>query len=308
MKQGIAMAAGISALVSLVLILVASPAFTQQPAASIAVSQPTPGFRTADIGDKELRYKCEGQGTPAVIIEQGGGVSLETVFSWNPPVGWAVIAPKLAKVTKVCVYDRAGLGHSSKVTSPRTSFDAAADLQRLLTKVGVAPPYVIAGQSLGGMNARAFASAYPERIAGLILVDSSHPDQQERIARVLPPRSSDEPPVLARFRDAPDQTALGGEWYDFTANARLMTKARDLGDKPLIVLTRSPNAKPGGPLPKEWNDAIEPVWAELQRELARLSTNSKHIVATKAGHNIQLEEPDLVLDSILDIVSQVRKP
>jgi pimeloyl-ACP methyl ester carboxylesterase len=271
-------------------------------------SSSTPGFQTADIGDKELRYRCEGQGTPAVIVEQGGGISLETVFSWKSPVGWAVIVPKLAKETTVCVYDRAGLGRSSKVTSPRTSFDAAADLQRLLTKIGIAPPYVIAGQSLGGMNARAFASTYPDAVAGLVLIDSSHPDQLERIARVLPPRSADESPFFAGFRDGPDQKALGGEWYDFKANSERLRKAGALGDKPLIVLTRSPHAKQQGPLPKEWTDAIEPVWSELQKELASLSTNSKHIIASKAGHNIQLDEPDLVLDAILDVVSQVRKP
>jgi pimeloyl-ACP methyl ester carboxylesterase len=268
----------------------------------------TPGFQTADIGDKELRYKCEGQGTPAVIVEQGGGISLETVFSWKSPVGWAVIVPKLAKETTVCVYDRAGLGRSSKVTSPRTSFDTAADLQRLLTKIGIAPPYVIAGQSLGGMNARAFASTHPHAVAGLVLIDSSHPDQLERIARVLPPRTADESPFLAGFRDGPDQKALGGEWYDFKANSDLFRKAGALGDTPMIVLTRSAHAKQEGPVPEEWNDAIRPVWGELQQELAGLSTNSKHIVASKAGHNIQLDEPDLVLDAILDIVSQVREP
>ncbi|WP_161965896.1 alpha/beta fold hydrolase [Steroidobacter cummioxidans] len=242
-----------------------------------------------------------------MIIEQGGGISVETVFSWEQPVGWAALAPKIASLTRVCVYDRIGLGRSSKAERPRTSFDVAADLHALLAIERITPPYVLAGQSLGGMNAFAFANRYRDEVAGLVLVDSSHPQQLARINSVLPPRQDNEPAVLRGFRDGPDRTAMGGEWFDFARNSEQFANNMSIGNIPLIVLTAAPQPPSDqNPLPREWQLAIEPLHQELQRELATISSQSKHIVARKAGHNIQLDEPQLVLDAITNLVRRSR--
>jgi hypothetical protein len=76
----------------------------------IAAATPAPGFVDAEVSAQTIRYHCQGTGSPTVIIEQGGGISLEAVFSWERPVGWAALAPKIASRTRVCVYDRIGLG------------------------------------------------------------------------------------------------------------------------------------------------------------------------------------------------------
>jgi pimeloyl-ACP methyl ester carboxylesterase len=134
------------------------------PRASVPTATSTAGFRSADVEGQTLRYYCQGIGSPTVIIEQGGGIPLETVFSWKQPVGWAALAPKIASLTRVCVYDRVGLGRSSKAERPRTSFDVAAELHALLARENIAPPYVLAGQSLGGMNALAFANQHRDEV------------------------------------------------------------------------------------------------------------------------------------------------
>jgi len=268
-------------------------------------AKPVPGFRSADIGERRLRYKCAGEGEPTVLIEPGGGISLETVFSWDPPVGWAIVFPELAKVTRICVYDRAGLGRSDPAPQPRTSLDVARDLHALLEAAGIRPPYLLAGQSFGGMNARMFASLHPGSVAGMVLVDSSHPDFYPEVAKVLPPPSPGEPESLKGWREGPD-LSKSREWVDLKANAKLVRECGNLGDMPLIVLSASP----------DWNDPFAPddveplideVHQRLQAELLNLSTRSKQIVATKAGHNIQAEEPQLVIDAILDVVAQARK-
>lgn len=285
-------------------ILACQAASAQQFDAGAPSAQPHPGFRSVDIGGRTLRYMCAGEGTPTVLIEPGGGVSLETVFSLQKPIGWANVFPEVKKVTRTCVYDRAGLGRSDKAPLPRTSLDVAKDLYVLLEKAQIAPPYVLVGQSFGGMNVRMFASLHPNTIAGMVLVDSSHPDSYPEMAKVLPPPSPNESPFLKGWRQGPD-LSKSREWVDLKANADLVRGTGGIGDKPLIVLTASP----------DWNDPFAPddleplidaVHQRLQAGLLALSTNSKQIVATKAGHVIQAEEPQLVVDAILDVVTQVR--
>jgi len=287
--------------------LVGHFARAQQTLAGVPVEKPVPGFLTANIGGhRTLRYRCAGHGTPTVLVEQGMAISVETTFSWKTPVGWAVIFPRISRVTRICVYDRAGLGRSSKLTAPATSLDAARDLHVLLGRLRIPPPYVLAGQSLGGMDALMFAHTYPNTVTGMILIDSSHPDQQRRFAEVLPPRSADESPVLRGFRDGPDAPVMG-EWFDFPRNSELMRNLHGLGAKPLIVLTHDPKAlAPGGLVPPQWEELTEPVWQQLQAQLATLSTNSKLIVVEHASHNIQFDQPQVVVKAILDVIRQVK--
>lgn len=288
-------------------LLIAPLALAQQqpPLASMPPVTSTAGFLSADVEGQTIRYYCQGIGSPTVIVEQGGGISVETVFSWEQRVGWAALAPKIASLTRICVYDRIGLGRSSKAERPRTSFDIATDLHAMLAREKITPPYVLAGQSLGGMNALAFASRYRDEVVGLVLIDSSHPQQLQRVNAVLPPRSNAESDVLRGFRDGPDRTAMGGEWFDFAKNGEQFANNMSIGDIPLIVLTAAPQPpNDKNPLPREWQIAIEALHQELQRELADVSTDSKHIVARKARHNIQLDEPQLVLDAITSLVAQ----
>jgi pimeloyl-ACP methyl ester carboxylesterase len=295
--------------IAILVALISPLALAQQkpPLASVPATTPTAGFRSADVKGQTMRYQCQGIGSPTVIIEQGGGISLETVFSWKQPVGWAALAPKIASLTRICVYDRVGLGRSSKTEQPRTSFDVAAELHTLLARENIAPSYVLAGQSLGGMNALAFANRYRDEVVGLVLIDSSHPQQLERINATLPPRRDDESAVLRGFRDGPDRTAMGGEWFDFFKNGEQFTSNMSIGDIPLIVLTAAPQPPSDkSPLPRDWQIAIEPMHQQLQRELAKVSTDSKHIVARKASHNIQVDEPELVLDAITSLVMRAR--
>jgi pimeloyl-ACP methyl ester carboxylesterase len=278
----------------------------QQLNASAPSSEPVRGYASADVGGgRTLRYMCAGSGMPTIIVEPGGSVSTETVLSWEKPVGWAVIFPELSRATRTCLYDRAGLGRSDPVPKrPRTSLDVARDLKALLAAADIAPPYVLAGQSVGGMNARMFASLYPETVAGLVLIDSSHPDSNVEYAKVLPPPSPGESEFLQGWRQPRDLTK-GPEGWDLKGNADLLRTVGGIGNKPLVVLTQSPT----------WNDPFAPddveplidaVTQRLAAQLVMLSTSGKQVIATKAGHNIQADEPQLVIDAILDVVSQVR--
>ena len=140
---------------------------------------PPPG-QLVDIGGYRLHLWCTGDGAPAVILDTGlGGSSAD----------WGFVQPEVARFTRVCSYDRAGMGYSDPGPSPRTARRIASELATLLVHGGIAGPVVLVGASIAGLEVRVFASDHPERAAGLVLVDASHEDQAHEVpamARYVP--------------------------------------------------------------------------------------------------------------------------
>src|SRR5947207_15639043 len=125
---------------------------------------PPPG-RLVDLGGYRLHLWCTGDGAPAVILDAGlGGTS----------AGWGFVQPEVARFTRVCSYDRAGMGYSDPGPSPRTARRIVHELAQLLDRAGISGPLVLVGASIGGLFVRVFASEHGERVVGLVLVDASH--------------------------------------------------------------------------------------------------------------------------------------
>lgn len=127
--------------------------------------------RLVDIGGRRMNIYCRGSGTPTVIMDAGLGDST---------VSWAPVQPQIAIRTRVCSYDRAGLGFSDGSPLPSTARNIASDLHALLKAAGIAPPYVLVGHSAAGMYIRVFADRYPQEVVGMVSVDGSHEDQSIR--------------------------------------------------------------------------------------------------------------------------------
>jgi len=136
-------------------------------------NHPPPG-QLIDVGGHSLHIYCRGTGTPTVILDAlfPGTVS-----------NWAWVQPEIAKTTRVCAYDRAGLGWSDSGPIPRDAVQQAAELHTLLTNAGVTGPYVLMGHSLGGLTVRMFADRYPDEVAGMVLVEASNPDGWKRLGK-----------------------------------------------------------------------------------------------------------------------------
>lgn len=126
--------------------------------------------RAVDVGGRSLNLYCSGSGSPAVILESGGNAN---------GYAWVLVQPKIAGFTRACWYDRAGQGWSDPPPTPRTSASIINDLHEVLHRGGVSPPYVLVGWSIGGELVRIFTAKFPDEVAGLVLVDSGHPDQNE---------------------------------------------------------------------------------------------------------------------------------
>jgi pimeloyl-ACP methyl ester carboxylesterase len=273
----------------------------------VALSLPTPTPAIAipplvDVGGYKLHVVCFGTGSPTVVLESGMGDTHDV---------WSKVILEVKQTTRVCAYDRAGLGQSDpSPTKPRTSLDMVKDLHTLLTNARIEGPFVLVGHSIGGFIVRLYASQYPDEVVGMVLVDSAHPDQSSRFLAVLPPPSPDELLSVKNFREsitAPtSDPSSNPEGMDIDASAAQVRATGPLGNMPLVVLTHSPDWRMDPDLPNDIATKVEQVWQDLQVNLLSLSSNSTHIIASKAGHYIQVDEPQLVIDAILRVVDEAK--
>ena len=263
-------------------------------------STPTPLERDIDIGGRTLHLATYGHGSPAVIVESGMGEAAVGNADWK-----AVITA-VAKTTTICVYDRAGIGKSSSFTNDfRTIDDVVEDLHSMLGNAKIPPPYILVGHSLGGLTMRLYAGRYPEEVAGVVLVDSSHPEQGAKLIAALAPESSSESKSVKElrsyFKALTASPTNNSEHLDLVASAREASAITNLGSTPLVVLSHSAQWRMDPSLPKDVTDKMQQMWQELQNDLCGLSTQSSHVTALKAGHHIHREEPQLVIDAILKV-------
>src|SRR6516225_8851894 len=162
----------LAGIIALVLLLAAIGAIYEAIAESREVNEPPPG-RLADLADHKMHLYCTGQGVPTVILESG---------LWNDSSVWYKVQPEIAKSTRVCSYDRAGLGYSDpRPAQVPDSRNLARNLHALLANAGVNPPYILVGHALGGIHIRVYGNLYPSDVVGMVLVDSGHPDQENRL-------------------------------------------------------------------------------------------------------------------------------
>ena len=279
-----------------------------QLAASPAASKSSVPGRLVDVGGYRLHIYCAGEGMPSIIFDSGvGGFSLE----------WTRVQKVLARRTRVCTYDRAGYGWSDLGPLPRTSERITRELHTLLEKAGVAGPYILAGHSFGGYNAQLFARNYPEETAGLVLIDSSHPEQAERFPAPKPATTrqarrggrSYHVFKLYPHPNYPDESMLTAyrimqtwrhkqTWREemtvFSLSGKQVRDSRPMPAVPVVVLTRGKRAWPNN----AYGDEMERVWMEMQDELSQLGANPVHLIAERSGHMIHLDQPGIVISAM----------
>lgn len=195
--------------------------------------------RTFTVDGRQLYLECRGDGAPAVVLEAGLGVAAAGT--------WAAVQRPLADTTRVCAYDRAGIGSSEPAPPPRTSPVMVDELRGLLAAAGVEPPYVLVGASFGGLNAQFMAAEHPDEVAGLVLLDALHPDFDARFEEVIGRRA-------ARARAAQiGQNPEGVRFEDQLASDAAVEAAGPLPPIPLRVLVHGVSFDPGGEPVRGWS-------------------------------------------------------
>src|ERR671920_305817 len=172
---------------------------------------PPPG-EMVDVGGYSLHINCAGQGRPTVVLDAGSG-------EWSAQ--WVRVQQEVSDTTRVCAYDRAGMGWSEMGPEPRDARQISSELHTLLSKAGIEGPYVLVGHSFGGIYMQTYAARYPEEVAGVALVDSStEPDQFSARSEA---RDSNEPQEQS-FDVVPQLAQLGVSLLARLGVLRLLSK------------------------------------------------------------------------------------
>jgi pimeloyl-ACP methyl ester carboxylesterase len=279
-----------------------------------------PMGRLVDIGGRKLQLDCRGTGSPVVVFESGRDL--------DGSLAWFSVQDEIAKLTRACAYSRAGILWSDPTPGPHTGPAEALDLHALLDKGGEHPPFVLVGHSAGGINALLYTKVFGSEVAGLVLVDASHPEQFVRMKERLgmdPPRpgamekalkslswmgltrliigkADPTAPRPVKIIDAYTPMSFGAAIEEMEADAETFASADDaksLGSRPLFVLT-------AGLPPAGVPERFGVIWRQLQDEEASWSSVSEHQVVPDSHHDIQLERPERVIAAIRWTVDRVR--
>src|SRR6266480_2944591 len=261
-----------------------------------------------DIGrGRKMYLECRGTGSPTVVLISGTRGAHD---DWTdlidrknpngaPKPGESAVFPQVSKFTRVCAYDRPGTtlndGTQTRCTpvqQPTTAQQGVADLHAMLIASREPGPYVLVGHSWGGLIARLFASTYPDEVAGLVLVDSA--------SEFL--KSSLMPAQWATYIEA-TKKLIGSNGLEAPDHARtlgLLHNSPRVLPVPVVLLTSDKRFDFGAGGAETWR-----AWRTAQDRLAKL-LNAKHVSETNSGHAIQMERPQVVIDSIREVVDAVR--
>jgi len=285
---------------------------------------PPPG-QMVDIGTHSLHLNCMGSGSPTVVFES----DLDVIGS----LSWSLVQSEVAQFTRTITYDRAGILWSESGPHPRDGEMIANELGAVLNMAGEVGPYVLVGHALGGAYVRIFAGQNPDAVCGMVLVDSSHPDQLTRFTEIgikkKIPEKQIRPLILllshlgmpGRYKGPQysmpqevydvEQAFLPKSsmaWFDESVEGpKTLTQSGqydNLGKMPLIVLS---SARPAADFIEGEGQDPQEIWLELQHELTLLSENSEIRTYSESGHYIQFDRPEVVVKAISDIVQCCRE-
>jgi pimeloyl-ACP methyl ester carboxylesterase len=225
------------------------------------------------VDGRWVQTAVRGQGGPVVVFESGLGADL---------TAWDQVFPEVSTFATAFAYSRPGYGSSEWATTPRTGDVVVEELRATLRKRGLAPPYLLVGHSLGGLYLQLFARLHPDEVAGLVLVDSSHPTQ---MAGPKPP-----PTFWGMAVNLYMTGTRGREFKALNTTGQEVLAAPPFVGKPVIILSagRDPSADPS---PSQ----------RRRLDLAKLYPGSRQ-VWVDSGHNIQRLRPDVVIEAIREMV------
>lgn len=320
-------------LIALAVLLVGAGALYNVIAGVRQRAQYPPLGRLYQVNGHAMHLDCTGSGSPTILLNTGAG---------DDVLYWQTIQPQLSLVTRVCSYDRSGLGWSEPHSGPHDAETIVREQHALLDAAGIRPPFVLVGASAGGYYVREYAREFPAEAVGIAFLDASFPTQVDELpgqlqwydterpkrareARWLKLRTAigwerlrgrchdDVPKGLERLRGNIDaemcRTSYIGaelpEWFDFETSGHEAGRLTSFGDLPLLVMSQDPERDKTG-----WTQQAidaQTVWAHEQSTLASMSTRSWHVIARGSPHHIHQARPDLVVAELTRLVEVARR-
>ena len=260
-------------------LLIPLSVITQNPVLPVPISAAHGDYASRIATGEGTRYlACRGEGSPTVLLESDA--SLMTTDAWSS------VENAVSRFTRVCSYDRANVGRSGPAPMPRTARQMAVDFAGMLETANVPAPYLLVSFGFGSLVSRLYASAHPDNVAGMLLIDPLSEEMETRWQAVLPPALQAD--LAAAFWNG------NPEGIDFAGSYAELGAAGPLPVVPLIVLTHNP-ANPTGLIPAGWPAAqLDAIWQELARAQAKLVPGGSSVVAKTGDHAIPQLEPDRI--------------
>ena len=244
--------------------------------------------------DPVLAFKYSGTKGPTLILETGLGAESAELIYIHEKLGHGVFS-----------YDRAGRGASALTTFPRDAEMMATDLFNLLQTNKIPGPYVVLGHSFGGLVARVFTRKYLTEVIGLILVESMHSQQFERIGPLFPEPAEQEPAILTGMRKFWNQgwktTESTAEHIDFAKCFVQDTPLPFFENLPVCVITAG-SFLHWPFVPEENKNKMQEAWMDMQNSFASISTDLQFEHIAESGHFIQRDCPDVLVQKISEFI------
>lgn len=318
-------------IVAVILVFVASLYVFHSIKSNLEVKEYPPIGKYVDLETHKLHYIDQGEGDVTIVMDAGlPGTCLD----------WSWVQDDLAGFARVITYDRAGYGWSELGPKPRTSMQIVQELRELLQKEKIEKPYILVGHSYGGLNMLLYTYMYPDEVAGLVLIDATHPDYHEYlpeefkdiensklaqlklgadlspfgVQRLLNislspyklPKDIEDAGRAMGFRNA----AFSAAYDEFLAVDESLAQVKevtDLGDIPLLVITKGLQTPKINGFTDEMMTEYENGLSELQKKFLNLSTNSSQVIAVDSGHFIHYDNPEIIIQEIRKMITQIDK-
>lgn len=280
--------------------------------------------KLVDVNGHKLNVQSYGTGKPVVVFESG--------LDMGGSLVWKKVQPDVARFATVVSYDRAGILWSERGENPKTCEAMADELYTLLQNSNHTGPYILVGHSMAGYMLRSFIKNHADEVAGVVFVDVSHPDQLNRFPeiRAMMSRPSDwitnfkSSIGITRWFAPPNQypatfesdsinmipnaympMSLHTVLEELTNFEKLGVEANAIssfGEIPLVVITGTDEKRIDEFTDKEVGLKFGKLWMEMQTDLLSLSSNSKHILADRSGHYVQLDQPEIVIEAVRSLI------
>lgn len=236
-----------------------------------------------------IEYALSGQGRPAVVLFNGAGVTLD---------GWRALYPGIDELAATLAWNRFGLPGSDVPRALQSGARVTAALRELLGYAALEPPYVLVGHSIGGLYANLFARLHPADVAGALMLEATHPGDEE----VLGADASRAIRSLSKVLALPPELLRDNLRSELDAAHHVAMEIKAAGPFPSVPLTVITGAVP----PPQWLMSEEAARARQahQCELAHLSPRSEHVIAQQSGHFPQLSEPGVVLAALQRLIGR----
>ena len=260
---------------------------TSTPATTVVRPTDPRDERLAVHDGARLHLRCVGEGDTTAVMIAG----FEAV---GDP--WEAIEPAVTRSTRMCTYDRFGVGRSDPAPTPQTFETEATDLLMLLRAAGEPGPYVVVGHSFGGAEAVTFASMFPEDVDGLLLIDASPVTWNAASCAVVDDGSEVARSFVASCAQVADPSANAERLDGPTAFSELAA-IDTLGDLPMTVTTAADHPFP---------TALDDIWNRGQEQWAALSTASLLVPVADTGHDIQLDQPEVIAEQFEQLLARAR--